>query len=112
MGTQAVSAAFGVYPVAPVATQVVHDMPSAETLPAPHGTQIDELVAPVAALVEPLAVPAKLRHEPLHAAVVRPYAEPQVPAGQGVQALAPASEYLPGGQALTHEEEVCPGLSP
>jgi hypothetical protein len=108
MGTQTVSAAFGIKPAAPAASQVTHEMPSAETLPAPHGTQVVESVAPVAVLFEP----GMLRHEPLHAAVVRPYAEPQVPAGQGVQALAPASEYLPGGQRLTHEEEVCPGLSP
>ena len=59
-----------------------------------------------------LTVPGMLKHEPVHAAVVRPYVEPQVPAGQGVQALAPASEYLPGGQRLTHEEVDCPGLSP
>ena len=48
MGTQAVSAAFGCLPTAPVESQVSHEMPSAETLPAPHGTQVVESVAPVA----------------------------------------------------------------
>ena len=77
-----------VAPNVPAGQSVQPGSPASEYLPAGHNVEAESAPVPAGH-----ALPAG--HGPLHAAEVRPAVAPNVPAGQGVQESAPASENVP-----------------